>query len=74
MANPSEARLKEAARRLVADIGKPIRDARGEAHRACAIFRYHAGEAIQPEGETYPSAAEDTVVMTFAEPVGVVVC
>ncbi len=67
-----EARVDEAARRLVADIGKPIRDARAEALRACAILRYHAGEALQPEGETYPSAADDTLVMTLSEPVGVV--
>ena len=45
-----EARVDEAARRLVADIGKPIRDARAEALRACAILRYHAGEALQPGG------------------------
>ena len=67
-----EARVDEAARRLVADIGKPIRDAKAEALRACAIFRYHAGEALGPEGETYPSAADDTMVVTLSEPVGVV--
>lgn len=67
-----EARLDEAARRLVADMGKAIRDARAEAQRACAVFRYHAGEVLQPAGETYPSAAADSVVMTFEEPVGVV--
>ena len=67
-----EARADEAAVRLVADIGKAIRDARGEALRACAILRYHAAEATQPEGETYPSAADDTMVLTIADPVGVV--
>ena len=67
-----EARADEAATRLVADIGKAIRDARGETLRACAVLRYHAAEATQPEGETYPSASDDTMVLTIAEPVGVV--
>jgi aldehyde dehydrogenase (NAD+) len=67
-----ESRRDEAARRLVADMGKAIRDARAEVMRAVAVFRYHAGESLGPGGETYPSAAADTTVVTISEPVGVV--
>ena len=55
-----EARLDEAAERLVADIGKPIRDARAETLRAAAILRFHGAEALQPDGETHPSSEPDT--------------
>ncbi len=65
-----EARLDEAAERLVADIGKPIRDARAETLRAAAILRFHAAEALQPDGETHPSSAPDTTVISLSEPVG----
>ena len=67
-----EARSASAAERLTADIGKAIRDARAEVLRAVAILRYHAGEALQADGETYPSSAADTMVITTSEPVGVV--
>jgi aldehyde dehydrogenase (NAD+) len=67
-----EERLDEAAERLTADIGKPIRDARAEALRAAAILRFHGAEALQPDGETHPSAASDTAVISISEPVGTV--
>ena len=67
-----EGRTEEAARRLTADMGKAIRDARAEAGRAVSILRYHAADALQPSGATYPSAEPDTLLMTISEPVGVV--
>ncbi len=65
-------RRDEAARRLTADMGKAIRDARAEVDRSVAILRYFAGELLQPAGETYPSAAPDTLLLTIEEPLGVV--
>ena len=53
-------------------MGKAIRDARAEAGRAVSILRYHAADALQPSGATYPSAEPDTLLMTISEPVGVV--
>ena len=67
-----EGRIEPAATRLVADIGKAIRDARAEAARAVAILRYHAADTQQPSGETYPSGEPGTLLMTLSEPVGVV--
>jgi len=67
-----EARADEAARRLTADMGKVIRDARAEVLRSVAILRYFAGELMQPTGETYASAAPDTMLLTVEQPLGVV--
>jgi acyl-CoA reductase-like NAD-dependent aldehyde dehydrogenase len=67
-----EARADEAARRLTADMGKAIRDARAEVMRSVAILRYFSGELLQPSGETYPSADPATTLLTVEEPLGVV--
>ena len=44
-----EARLDEAALRLVADMGKALGDARAEAGRTVAILRYNAADPLQPD-------------------------
>lgn len=67
-----EARGDEAARRLTADMGKAIRDARAEVSRSCAILRYFAGELLQPIGELYASADPSTMLYTIEEALGVV--
>jgi len=67
-----ESRVEEAALRLVSDMGKALRDARAEILRSVAILRYFAGEALQPSGETYPSADPGTTLLTVEEPLGVV--
>ncbi|QSE92264.1 aldehyde dehydrogenase family protein [Rhodococcus pseudokoreensis] len=67
-----EARVETAARRLTADMGKAIRDARGEVLRSAAILRYYAGDLLQPSGETYPSADPETVLLTVEQPLGIV--
>ena len=71
-ADQLEARLDEAARRLTADMGKAIRDARAEVARSAAILRYFAGELLQPHGETYPSADPQTMLYTVEQALGVV--
>ncbi|MFN8160986.1 MAG: aldehyde dehydrogenase family protein [Solirubrobacterales bacterium] len=67
-----EDRLEPAARRLTADMGKAIRDARAEVGRSVAILRYFSGELHQPWGETYPSADRSTTLFTVEQPLGVV--
>jgi len=67
-----EAASDDAARRLTADMGKAIRDARAEVLRSAAILRYFTGELLQPSGETYPSADPATMLMTIEQPMGVV--
>ncbi len=63
---------QDAARRLTADMGKAIRDARAEVLRSVAILRYFAGELTQPIGETYASADPSTMLLTVEQPLGVV--
>jgi aldehyde dehydrogenase (NAD+) len=67
-----EARAEEASHRLVSDMGKALRDSRGEVLRSVAILRYFAGELLQPTGETYASADAGTMLLTIEEPLGVV--
>jgi aldehyde dehydrogenase (NAD+) len=67
-----ESRAEEASRRLTADMGKCIRDARGEVLRSVAILRYFAGELLQPVGETYASADPSTMLLTVEQSLGVI--
>ncbi len=67
-----ERRLEEAARRLTADMGKAIREARSEVARSVAILRYFSGELQQASGEVYPSADPRVTLLTVEEPMGVV--
>ncbi len=65
-------RAEQAARRLTADMGKAIKDARAEVQRSVAILRYFAGELHQPIGETYASADPSTALLTIEQPLGVI--
>ncbi len=67
-----EAGADAAAMRATSDMGKAVRDARAEALRSAAIFRYFAGELLQATGAVYPSASVDTTLMTIEQPLGVV--
>jgi acyl-CoA reductase-like NAD-dependent aldehyde dehydrogenase len=64
--------VEAAARRLTSDIGKVIRDARGEVMAAIGTLRYYATEVLQPLGEMYPSADPSTTLFTLEQPLGVV--
>jgi alpha-ketoglutaric semialdehyde dehydrogenase len=41
---------------MVREVGKPVTEARAEATRGVGILRYHAQAALDPDGETYPTA------------------
>jgi len=60
-------------RDLTREEGKTLAEGIGETRRAVAILRYYAGETLQPDGETYPSASPATFLYARREPVGVVV-
>src|SRR4051794_31545466 len=47
-----EARAAEAADLIRREVGKPVIEARGEVARSVAILRYHAGAALDAEGES----------------------
>jgi acyl-CoA reductase-like NAD-dependent aldehyde dehydrogenase len=67
-----EARVEQVARDMSAEMGKPLREARGEAARAAQILRFAAGEAFRSVGEHFEQAATGRQVSTRRRPVGVV--
>jgi aldehyde dehydrogenase (NAD+) len=68
-----EARVDEIGRDFAREEGKTLAEAVGETRRAIAILRYYAGQTLEPDGETYPSASPVTLLFARREPVGVVV-
>jgi acyl-CoA reductase-like NAD-dependent aldehyde dehydrogenase len=66
------ARTEQIAAELTAEEGKTLAEARGEAGRAVSILRFYAGECSQPTGDMLPSAADDTLLYSIREPLGVV--
>ncbi|MGQ0848576.1 MAG: aldehyde dehydrogenase family protein [Actinomycetota bacterium] len=63
---------EEIAREMVAEMGKPLADARNEVRRTAANFRLYAGEALRLQGATFPTDDPTVQVMTVLDPVGVV--
>lgn len=67
-----EQRADELARALVAEEGKPFKDARNETVRTPGNLRLYAGEALRLNGETFASDDPGATVATAVGPVGVV--
>src|SRR5436190_21520949 len=70
-ADAVEARVEDIARDMTAEMGKPLREARMEAARAAAIFRFFAGEPWRPRGELYEQSGGGALY-TQRRPLGVV--
>ncbi len=66
------ARANALATLAASEMGKPIGEARAEAERAVAIFRYYAGEGARAVGEVIPSQRAGTLQYTERVPLGVV--
>ncbi len=67
-----ERRVDEIARDMSTEMGKPLREARGETLRAAQILRYAASEAFRPVGEHFEQSATGAQVSTRRRPLGVV--
>ena len=67
-----EARTEEVARDMTIEMGKPLREARGEAGRAAQILRFAASEAFRSVGEHFEQALSGAQVSTRRRPIGVV--
>jgi alpha-ketoglutaric semialdehyde dehydrogenase len=67
-----EQRVEQIARDMTREMGKPLREARGEAGRAAAILRYFGGEGYRPVGELYQQSVSGGQISTLRRPVGVV--
>ena len=59
-----EARTEQVARDMTTEMGKPLREARGEAGRAAQILRFAASEAFRSVGEHFEQAATGAQVST----------
>ena len=64
-------RADEIAAELTREEGKTIGEARNEARRIAANFRFYAAEALRLNGETFPTDASQ-LVFSLRQPVGVV--
>jgi acyl-CoA reductase-like NAD-dependent aldehyde dehydrogenase len=71
VADAIEARRDELAAAIVAEAGKPLAEARGEALSAASHFRLAAEEATRVNGETIPVADPRKRVLTWRMPKGV---
>jgi aldehyde dehydrogenase (NAD+) len=71
-ADALERRTDEIARDMSTEMGKPLREARGEAARAALILRFAAGESFRSIGEHFEQSASGAQVSTRRRPVGVV--
>lgn len=75
-ADLTDQRSADIARRLALELGKPVRDGRGEALRVAATFRIAAAETRRLGGAILPAEGwplgRGTTVLTKSTPVGVV--
>lgn len=67
-----EERKEELAQVITTEMGKPIKDARGEVQSAIDYFRWFAEEARRVYGETVPASASDKRILVIKQPLGVV--
>lgn len=71
-ANVLAGQADEIADEMVAEMGKPISQARMEAGRTPKNLELYAAEAIRLTGATYPADEAETVVYSERGPIGVV--
>jgi aldehyde dehydrogenase (NAD+) len=71
-ANALEERTDALVDLLVREIGKPVRESRGEVTRTIAILRYYAQAVFDPTAEIFPTAEAGVELRVHRRPVGVV--
>ena len=71
-ADQLEQRAEAIGTELSREEGKTLAEGIGETRRAAAILRYYAGQTLEPDGETFPSASPRTLLYARREPVGFV--
>src|SRR3954471_15043781 len=67
-----EARTEQIAQDMTAEMGKPLRESRGEAARPALFLRSPRSQAYMPVGERFEQALTGSDVSTRRRPVGVV--
>src|SRR2546430_1152829 len=69
-----EARKEELARLMTQEMGKVLKEARGDVQEAIDMGKYAAGLGRHPHGETVPSELRNKWAVTVRVPIGVVAC
>lgn len=64
-------RAGEVTELVIREVGKPRQEAAGEVARGIAILRYFAQQVLLPDGETFPAAGTDSLLLSRRRPVGV---
>ncbi len=67
-----ERRQEELARLMTREMGKILKETRGDVQTAIDVAKFMAGEGRRAEGETIPSALPDKLCMTLRHPIGIV--
>jgi acyl-CoA reductase-like NAD-dependent aldehyde dehydrogenase len=65
-------RQEELAQLMTREMGKILKETRGDVQVAIDVAKFMAGEGRRAEGETLPSALPDKLCMTLRHPLGVV--
>lgn len=67
-----ERRVEQLAQDMTAEMGKSLRESRGEAARGAAVLRFYAGECYRARGELFDQSLTGGTIATIHRPVGVV--
>lgn len=67
-----EERQEEFAQLMTREMGKILKETRGDIQTAIDVAKFIAGEGRRAEGETIPSALPDKLCLTLRHPLGVV--
>ena len=72
VAEAIDARIEQIATAMTREMGKPLRESRGEAARAATILRFFGGEGYRPLGELFQQTLSGGQILTQRRPLGVV--
>jgi alpha-ketoglutaric semialdehyde dehydrogenase len=72
VAEAVDARVEQIATEMTREMGKPLRESRGEAARAATILHFFGGEGYRPVGELYQQTLSGGQIQTLRRPLGVV--
>lgn len=67
-----EQKHEELARLMTREMGKILKETRGDVQTAIDVAKFVAGEGRRAEGETIPSAFPDKLCLTMRHPMGIV--
>ncbi|MEO7022092.1 MAG: aldehyde dehydrogenase family protein, partial [Ktedonobacteraceae bacterium] len=67
-----ERRYEELAQLMTREMGKILKETRGDVQVAIDVAKFVAGEGRRAEGETIPSALPNKICLTLRHPIGVV--